>query len=167
MKMFFSGWMLAVALLPMIGSAGEFENLKSRYAATADIPTRARIVEEANAPSVMTETRTITNVAPASVIAKVQQLGRILTNFAAVTSQTGVNYDALKEYALNNAADLTAAQHAILLACDRLWSEVREYAPDGLLNFHAVTTNSVTVQVQGPSPAMQRLGRAATAEDLK
>ena len=159
-------WMLFL-FLPLAVLADEFDNLRANYARDMDDIRRAAIVRAANALTVATETRTITNVAPASVVAKVQQLGRILTNFAAVTSQTGVNYDALKEYALNNAADLTAAQHAMLLACDRLWSEVREYAPDGLLNFHAVTTNSVTVQVQGPSPAMQRLGREASAEDLK
>ena len=159
-------WLFAL-VFPLSVLADEFDNLRAIYASDVDDIRRAAIVRAANAPTVATETRTITNIAPASVVAKVQQLGRILTNFAAVTSQTGVNYDALKEYALNNAADLTAAQHAMLLACDRLWAEVREYAPDGLLNFRAVTTNAVTVQVQGPSPAMQRLGRAATREDLE
>ncbi len=154
-------------LFPLAVFADDFDTLKTEYAATEDAHRKAAIVGRANTPSVTTEQRAITNVAPASVVAKVQQLGRILTNFAAVTSQTGVNYDALKEYALNNAADMTAAQHAMLLTCDRLWAEVREYAPDGLSNFRAVTTNAVTVQVQGPSPAMQRMGREATAEDLK
>lgn len=159
-------WLFAL-FFPFAVFADAFDDLRANYARDADDIRRAAIVRAANAPTVATETRTITNVAPDSVIAKVQQLGRILTNFAAVTSQTGVNYDALKEYALNNAADLTAAQHAMLLACDRLWSEVREYAPDGLLNFRAVTTNAVTVEVSGPSPAQQRLGRAATVKDLE
>jgi hypothetical protein len=159
-------WMLFL-FLPLAVLADEFDNLRANYARDMDDIRRAAIVRAANAPTVATETRTITNVAPASVVAKVQQLGRILTNFAAITSQTGVNYDALKEYALNNAADMTAAQDAMLLACDRLWAEVKDYAPDGLSNFRAVTTNAVTVQVQGPSAAMQRLGREATAEDLK
>lgn len=158
---------LAIALLPALGYADEFDNLKARFSATADLPTRARIIEEANAPQTSNETRTITNVAPASVLIKVQQLGRILTNFAAITQQTGVNYDALKEYALNNSADMTPAQHAMLLTCDQLWKEVREYAPNGLANFQTVTTNTVTVTVSAPSIAEQRLGRTATAEDLK
>lgn len=155
------------AFLPAVGMADAFDDARARYANEPDDYRRGAIVRDANAPTVAMEQRTITNVAPASVIAKVQQLGRILTNFAAVTAQTGVNYDALKEYALNNASEMTAAQHAMLLTCDRLWAEVRDYAPDGLSNFRAVTTNAVTVQVQGPSAAMQRLGREATAEDLK
>lgn len=92
----------------------------------------------------------VTSTAPASVIAKAQQLGRILTNFASITSQTGVNYNALKEYALNNAADLTIAQQTMLATCDRLWAEVREYAPNGLLNFSptTVTTNPARAEVE-------------------
>lgn len=158
---------LAFLFFPLAVFADAFDDLRANYARDMDDIRRAAIVRAANAPTVATETRTITNVAPASVVAKVQQLGRILTNFAAVTSQTGVNYDALKEYALNNAADMTAAQHAMLLTCDRLWAEVKDYAPDGLSNFHPVTTNSVAITIQGPSIAELRLGRKATEEDFK
>ena len=159
-------WLFAL-FFPFAVFADAFDDLRANYASDMDDIRRAAIVRAANAPTVATETRTITNVAPASVVAKVQQLGRILTNFAAVTSQTGVNYEALKEYALANAADMTPAQHAMLLTCDRLWAEVKDYAPDGLSNFHPVTTNSVTITIQGPSAAELRLGRKATEEDLK
>ena len=160
-------WKILFAFLPAVGMADSFDDARAAYANERDSFRRGQIISAVNAPAITTETRTITNAAPPSVIAKVQQLGRILTNFAAITSQTGVNYDALKEYALANAADMTPAQHAMLLTCERLWAEVKDYAPDGLSNFRAVTTNAVTVQVQGPSAAELRLGRKATAEDLK
>ncbi len=158
---------ILIAFLPSVVMADAFDEARAAYANERDSFRRWQIVSAVNAPAVTTETRMITNVAPASIVAKVQQLGRILTNFAAVTSQTGVNYEALKEYALANAADMTPAQHAMLLTCDRLWAEVKDYAPDGLSNFQPVTTNNVTITIQGPSVAELRLGRKATEEDLK
>lgn len=160
-------WKILIAALPAVGISAEFDELHARFAADADTHRRAAILREANAPRAVSEQRTVTNTAPAHIVAKVQQLGRILTNFAAITSQTGVNYDAIKEYALNNAADLTPAHHAMLLACDRLWAEVRDYAPDGLTNFQPITTNTVTASIPAPSIAEERLGRAATQEDMK
>lgn len=173
-----SGWKNWVRWVPVVGilcafaplreaRADAFDVLRERYAREEDDYRRAAIVREANAPQTATEARTVTNTVPPAIIAKVQQLGRILTNFAAVTAQTGVNYEALKEYALANAADMTPAQHAMLLTCDRLWAEVKDHAPDGLANFRPVTTNTVNVSVAAPSIAEQRLGRAATAGDLK
>lgn len=160
-------WKMLALLLPVVGVCGEFDDAAARFRAEPDIHRRAEIVARINAPQATTEVRAVTNTAPPAVLVKVQQLGRILTNFAAVTAQTGVNYEALKEYALANAADMTPAQHAMLLTCDRLWAEVKDYAPDGLSNFRPVTTNSVTVLIPAPSLAEQRLGRAATAEDMK
>jgi hypothetical protein len=158
---------LFLLVIPVASVADEFDTLRARYAADGDDIRRAAMVREANAPRTATEQRTVTNTAPAHIVAKVQQLGRILTNFAAITSQTGVNYDAIKEYALNNAADLTPAHHAMLMACDRLWTEVRDYAPDGLTNFQPITTNTFTVSIPAPSIAELRLGRKATVEDMR
>ena len=162
-------WKIILLSIPVTGilRADEFDVLKARYAADQNMYRRDMIVAEANAPRTTPEQRTVTNAVPADVLQKVQQLNLMLTNFTAIIQQVGMNFEAVKEYALNHAAELTPDQQTKLFTCERLWLAVKDHAPDGLANFQPVTTNTVTVSVPAPSIAQERLGRQATAEDLK
>lgn len=158
---------LVVMLFPFAVLADDFDTLKAEFAATQDAHRRAAIVGRANTPAVSNEVRTVTNAVPADIVQAAQQISLMLTNFAAIVAQTGVDYAKISGYAKTHASELTGDQLSKLQAMDELWKDVSPFAPQGLASFRAVTTNTVTVPVQGPSPAMQRLGRAATAEDFK
>ena len=164
------GCMCALLLFPMIGNAGPWEDLRAEYRATPDLPTRARIVREANAPQVGGTAETVaTNARPAIIVAMESNYLAVATA-AGVKGKTPMEADAILTAAFEGENDTKKAgriQNAALrLAVLRAEMRAVGIDPDRVTGAaFVVTTNSAPVI--GPSIAESAIGRPATADDLK
>ena len=169
-------WKILMLSIPVTGilRADEFDVLKARYAADQNMYRRDMIVAEANAPTIITgaTTQTVVTARDAKLADREAKYLSVLARngftlatdidaaadgfYAAVTNKAGRLVDNNAQPALADGQYITTLRSRIIeLQGDPKTATGRTQE-----------TNTVITPIK-TSPAMQRLGRPATAEDLR
>ena len=155
--------MLAIPVTGIL-RADEFDVLKARYAEDQNMYRRDMIVAEANAATIITgaTTQTVVTARDAKLADReAKYLAELATAGLSVSNDIDAAADAL------NAGRGNAANVALGLRLFTLRSRIIELQGDPkTATGRTQETNTVITPIK-TSPAMQRLGRPATAEDLK
>lgn len=151
-------------VLPFAAIADPFDDLRARYAADVDAIRRAALVREVNAPSIVTGATT-SRVVTARDARLADREAKYLAELAgaglSVTNDFDGAADALNANGNNNAT------LRLGLRLFTLRARIVELGGDPkAATGRTAETNTVVIETR-TSPAMQRLGRPATAEDLK
>jgi len=155
---------LIVATLPAVGIGAEFDELKARFAADADTHRRASIVQEANTESIATGATTST-VVTARDARLADREAKYLAELAAAGLSVTNDFDAAAD-SLNANGNNTATLR-LGLRLFTLRERIKELGGDPRASTGWTNETNTVITIQRTSPAMQRLGRAATAEDMK
>ena len=161
---FSKAWKLLVLLIPAAGMCSDFDGLKARYAATQDLPTRDRILAEANAPSVRVGVTTQT-VVMARDARLADREAKYLTELAAAGLSVTNDFDAAAD-ALNANGNNTATLR-LGLRLFTLRARIAELGGDPKASTGRTAETNTVISETRTSPAMQRLGREATGKDLE
>ena len=164
MKNFSRECILAIALLPALGNADEFDNIKARFAATQDLPTRALLVDEANAPIIVcgVQTQRVVSTRDARLA---DREAKYLTELAAAGLSVTNDFDAAAD-ALNANGNNTATLR-LGLRLFTLRARIAELGGDPKASTGRTAETNTVISETRTSPAMQRLGREATGKDLE
>ncbi len=155
---------LMIATLPAVGIGAEFDDLKARFAADVDAHRRAAIVREANTDSIVTGATTST-VVTARDAKLADREAKYLAELAAAGLSVTNDFDAAAD-SLNANGNNTATLR-LGLRLFTLRARIAELGGDPKAATGRTHETNTVITIQRTSPAMQRLGRAATAEDLK
>lgn len=157
-------WKILLALLPTTGICDDFDNLRAAYAVERDDYRRARIVAQANAPSVVigTTTQTVVTARDARLADReAKYLAELAAAGLSVTNDFDAAADALNANG-NNTATLRAGLRLFTLR-----ARITELGGDPKASTgRTAETNTITTETR-TTPAMQRLGREATGKDLE
>jgi hypothetical protein len=157
-------WKCFALLIPAVGICGEFENLRARYAAEQDEHRSAAILREANAPSIVssvTTSQVITARDARLADREAKYLAELASAGLSVTNDFDAACDAL------NAGRGNADNVARGLRLFTLIERIKELGGDPKASTGLTHETNIVTTATFTSPAMQALGRAATAEDLK
>jgi len=157
-------WILSALLCPISGIGAEFDEIKARHAADADLWRRAALIAEANAPSIVTgaTTQTVVTARDARLADReAKYLAELTAAGLSVTNDFDAAADSLNANG-NNTATLRLG-----LRLFSLRARIVELGGDPKAATGATSTTNSVVTIQRTSPALQRLGRAATGADLE
>ncbi len=155
---------IVLLVLPFAAIADPFDDLRARYAADVDAIRRAALVREVNAPSIVTgaTTQTVVTARDARLADReAKYLAELAGAGLSVTNDFDAAADTLNANGNNNAT-LRLGLRLFTLRARIVELGGEPKAATG----RTAETNTVITETR-TSPAMQRLGRPATAEDLK
>ncbi len=155
---------LAIALFPMALFADVFDELRARYAAREDDHARAKILAEANADSIATGATTST-VVTARDAKLADREAKYLAELAAAGLSVTNDFDAAADSW--NANGNNTATLRLGLRLFTLRARILELGGDPKAATGRTHETNTVITIQRTSPAMQRLGRAATTEDMR
>lgn len=155
---------LFLLVIPVAAVADEFDALRARYAADGDDIRRAAIVREANADSIVTGATTST-VVTARDAKLADREAKYLAELAAAGLSVTNDFDAAAD-SLNANGNNTATLR-LGLRLFTLRERIKELGGDPRASTGWTNETNTVITIQRTSPAMQRLGRAATQEDMR
>ena len=157
-------WKILFAFLPATGMCDAFDDARAAYAGERDTYRRAQIVERANAPSIVIGATTQT-VVMARDARLADREAKYLAELAGAGLSVTTDFDAAADTL--NANGNNNATLRLGLRLFTLRARIFELGGDPkAATGRTAETNTVILETR-TSPAMQRLGRPATAEDLK